>query len=144
RGGGRTSAYTRPLLAVGFGLARRERKGILAHFHRYGHVKLPDMITMLSEAGLKAVEAEPWEFATCSMCSPYRIRSHCSERIQTMRRHSPVRARAWMLALGVVILIAGHGIVLYYFASHVTLSAAVVSGAIVLAVSKHLGLLPPA
>jgi len=58
-----------------------------------------------------------------------------------MRRHSPVPARAWMLALGVVILIAGHGIVLYYFASHVTLSAAVVSGAIVLVVIKHLGLL---
>jgi len=58
-----------------------------------------------------------------------------------MRRHSPVRARAWILALGVVILIAGHGIVLYYFASHVTLSAAVVSSAIVLVVIKHLGLL---
>ena len=45
------------MLAVDFGLAPRERKGILAHFHRYGHVKLPDMITMLSEAGLKAVES---------------------------------------------------------------------------------------
>jgi len=45
------------VLAVDFGLAPRERKGILAHFHRHGHVKLPDMITMLSEAGLKAVES---------------------------------------------------------------------------------------
>ena len=58
-----------------------------------------------------------------------------------MRRHSPLRARAWMLAVGVIILIAGHGIILYYFASHVTLSAAVVSGAIVLVVIKHLGVL---
>jgi len=60
-----------------------------------------------------------------------------------MRRHSPLRSRAWMLAVGVIILIAGHGIILYYFASHVTLSAAVVSGAIILMVIKHLGVLGP-
>jgi len=58
-----------------------------------------------------------------------------------MRRHSPLRARAWMLAVGVIILIAGHGVILYYFASHVTLTAAVVSGAVILLVIKHLGLL---
>ena len=46
-----------------------------------------------------------------------------------------------MLAIGVIVLIAGHSIILYYFASHVTLSAAVVSGAIVLVVIKHLGVL---
>ena len=60
-----------------------------------------------------------------------------------MRRHSPLRARAWMLAVGVIILIAGHGIILYYFASHVTLSTAVVSGVIILVVLKHLGVLGP-
>ena len=57
-----------------------------------------------------------------------------------MRRHSPLRARAWMLAVGVIILIAGHGVILYYFASHVTLTAAVVSGAVILLVIKHLGM----
>jgi len=45
------------VLAVDFGLAARERKGILAHFHRHGHVKLPDMIKLLSEAGLNTVES---------------------------------------------------------------------------------------
>ena len=60
-----------------------------------------------------------------------------------MTGHSPLRARTWVLAVGVIILIAGHGIILYYFASHVTLSAAVVSGAIILMVIKHLGLLGP-
>jgi len=45
------------VLAVDFGLATRERKGILAHFHRHGHVKLPDMISLLSEAGLNSIES---------------------------------------------------------------------------------------
>ena len=58
-----------------------------------------------------------------------------------MRGHSRLRARGWMLPVGVVILIAGHGIVLYYFSSHVALSAAVVSGVIILVVIKHLGVL---
>jgi hypothetical protein len=56
-------------------------------------------------------------------------------------RHRPLRARAWM-AVGIIILIAGHGIILYYFGSHMALSA-VVSGAIVLVVIKHLGVLGP-
>jgi hypothetical protein len=41
----------------------------------------------------------------------------------------------------VVLLIAAHGIILYCFSSHVALSVAVVSSAIVLLVIKHLGLL---
>jgi hypothetical protein len=59
-----------------------------------------------------------------------------------MRIYSALRVRTWILTVGVIILIAGHGIFLY-FASHVPLSAAVVSGAIVLVVIKHLGLLGP-
>ena len=43
------------VLAVDFGLAAREQKGLLAHFHRHGSVKLPDMIGLLSEAGLNSV-----------------------------------------------------------------------------------------
>ena len=58
-----------------------------------------------------------------------------------MRGHSRLRARGWMLTVGVIVLIAGHSVVLYYFSSHVALSAAVVSGVIILVVIKHLGLL---
>ena len=60
-----------------------------------------------------------------------------------MKRHGRLRARAWMLMAGVVILVAGHGVSLYYVSSHVALSAAVVSGVIILVVIKHLGLLGP-
>ena len=58
-----------------------------------------------------------------------------------MTGHGGARARIWVLAVAAITLIAGHGIVLYYFSSHVALSALVVSGAIILMVIKHLGLL---
>ena len=52
-----------------------------------------------------------------------------------------MRMRAWMLLVGAIILIAAHGIILYYFSSHVALSAAVVSGLIILVAIKHVGVL---
>ena len=68
---------------------------------------------------------------------------HCDRRVGAMRGHVRLRAHAWMLPVAVIILIAGHGIILYYFSSHVALSAAVASGVIILVVIKHLGLLGP-
>jgi membrane protein YdbS with pleckstrin-like domain len=65
------------------------------------------------------------------------------KRIEAMRGPSRLRARAWMLPVGALILITGHGIVLYYVSSYVALSAAVVSGVIILVVIKHLGLIAP-
>jgi sorbitol-specific phosphotransferase system component IIBC len=59
-----------------------------------------------------------------------------------MKEYSRRRTRSWMLLVGVVVLIAAHGIA-YYILRHMVLSAAVVSGVIVLAVIKHLGLLSP-
>jgi hypothetical protein len=60
-----------------------------------------------------------------------------------MTSHTRLHARAWMVMLGVITLIAAHGIILYYFSAHMALSAAVVSGVIILVVIKHLGLLGP-
>ncbi|MEO7985823.1 MAG: hypothetical protein ABI766_04765 [Gemmatimonadales bacterium] len=51
--------------------------------------------------------------------------------------------RVWMLPVLVIVLLAGHGVILYYVSSHVMLSAAVLSGAIVLLMIKHVGLLGP-
>jgi len=46
------------LLAVDFAGTERKRRGLLAHFHRrHGHVKLADLIAVLSEAGLNIVES---------------------------------------------------------------------------------------
>jgi hypothetical protein len=56
-----------------------------------------------------------------------------------MKRHGNV----WMALAGAAVLIAGHGVILYYVSSHIVVSTAVVVGAIVLVVVKHLGLLGP-
>jgi hypothetical protein len=53
------------------------------------------------------------------------------------------RRRFWILSVLLVVLLASHGVILYYGFSHVIPSAAVLSGAILLLVIKHLGLLGP-
>jgi hypothetical protein len=56
-----------------------------------------------------------------------------------MKGHRRLLTRTLMLSVGVVVLIAGHGIVVTYFLSHTTLPAAVVLGVMILVVIKHLG-----
>jgi ubiquinone/menaquinone biosynthesis C-methylase UbiE len=46
------------VLAVDFGGAAHEVRSLLARFHRHGHVKLPDLIAVLDEAGLKSVVSD--------------------------------------------------------------------------------------
>jgi membrane protein YdbS with pleckstrin-like domain len=57
-----------------------------------------------------------------------------------MTGHRRLLTRPWILLMAVAILIAGHGIVLYYASSHTTLSAAVLTSVIIFVVIKHLGL----
>jgi hypothetical protein len=54
--------------------------------------------------------------------------------------HPIVRGRLRMLPVLLVGLLAGHGVILYYASSHVALSAAAISGAVILLVMKHVGL----
>lgn len=61
------------------------------------------------------------------------------EGMGTMKGHSRMFARSWMLLLGVVVLLAGHGIA-YHILRHIALPSAVVSGGILLAVITHLGI----
>jgi hypothetical protein len=53
--------------------------------------------------------------------------------------HLPPRRRVWVFPVLLVVLLAGHGVILYYLSSHVMLSAAVLSVAIVLLLIKHVG-----
>jgi membrane protein YdbS with pleckstrin-like domain len=58
------------------------------------------------------------------------------------RGHLP--SRAFMLSAGaILLLIVGHGLILYYALSRTALSVTVVLAVIVLVVIKHLGLLGP-
>lgn len=54
--------------------------------------------------------------------------------------HPIVRSRLRVLPVLLVGLLAGHGVILYYVSSHVALSAAALSGAVILLVMKHVGL----
>jgi len=46
------------VLAVDFEGTERKKRGILSHLHRrHGHVKLPDLIAVLDNAGLRIVES---------------------------------------------------------------------------------------
>jgi hypothetical protein len=59
-----------------------------------------------------------------------------------MHRSPPpiMRSRLRILPVLLVGLLAGHGVILYYVSSHVALSAAALSGAVILLVMKHVGL----
>jgi hypothetical protein len=61
----------------------------------------------------------------------------------SMKGHPRSRRRVWLLTALGVMLLAGHGVILYYASSHLALSAGLVSGVILLIVIKHLGLLGP-
>jgi hypothetical protein len=56
-----------------------------------------------------------------------------------MNGHRRRLTRTVMLSVGVVVLIAGHGIILSYVWSYTALSAAVVAGVLMLVVITHLG-----
>jgi hypothetical protein len=56
-----------------------------------------------------------------------------------MKGQSRPLTRTLMLSVGVVVLIAGHGIILSYVLSYTALSAAVVAGVMMLVVITHLG-----
>jgi len=47
------------VLAVDFARTPYARQGVIGHFHRHGHVDLADIITVLSQAGLRSVESGP-------------------------------------------------------------------------------------
>lgn len=51
-----------------------------------------------------------------------------------------VNPRSLALAAGIVLLIAGHGLILSYVSAHLALSAAAMSGLIAVVAIRHLGL----
>jgi hypothetical protein len=58
-----------------------------------------------------------------------------------MKGRSFTRRRSWIVPVTAVIVIGGHGILLYYFSTHLALSVAVVSVVALLVLIKHLALL---
>lgn len=55
-----------------------------------------------------------------------------------MNAHNRLLARPWILSVGVLVLLLAHGLI-FYFIHHLALSAALLSGIVVLFAVKHLG-----
>lgn len=55
-----------------------------------------------------------------------------------MKEHSHLRTRPWMLRVGIIVLIAGH-VVFFNRLRYAGVSVIVVSGLVLLAIAKHLG-----
>jgi ubiquinone/menaquinone biosynthesis C-methylase UbiE len=47
------------VLAVDFGGATGDRKSLIEHFHRHGHVAMQEIVQLLGEAGLEIIESGP-------------------------------------------------------------------------------------
>jgi hypothetical protein len=52
-------------------------------------------------------------------------------------------ARLLLLLIGAALLVGSHGFALYWLSAHAALSAGMMTGVVVLALLKHLGLLAP-
>ena len=66
-----------------------------------------------------------------------------NSRCEPENGHGHLFKRKWLLAAAVVAIIAVHGIVLQYVASHLRLSTAAIAGVVIVVMVKHLGLLGP-
>lgn len=132
------------VLAVDFATPARERKGLLARFHRHGHLALRDIVELLSEADLRVVESgsvgvRDLQFAVATAPSPP---DHDRQDRQThaSRSFDPLPAPRWLLPVLGIALVAGHGIVLRVASSQLALSAAALAGVAGLLVITHVRL----
>jgi ubiquinone/menaquinone biosynthesis C-methylase UbiE len=132
------------VLAVDFGEPHAKSGGLLAHFHRHGHVPLREIVATLSDAGLSVIESGAvgikdlqFVLATNSDAGAAADRSS-DERTEPIKAHG----RAWVGAWAMVALatfVAAHGVILYYGLSHLGVSAIVVSSLVILVIVTHLG-----
>ena len=89
--------------------------------------------------------AAQWESATCSLSSR---RPHAASNLgpfrpwmEVMTGHNRMLTRRWLLLALAVVLISSHALVLRYVLQHKSLSAAMVTGMMILVVMTHLGIL---
>lgn len=129
------------VLAVDFTTPARERKGLIARFHRHGALAIRDIIELLSEAGLGVVESgsvgvSDLHFALATAPSTRDDQLHDRE-TPVFRSLDPLPAPRWILAVLVVALVAGHGLVLRAVSSRLALSAVAVVAVVGLLAVLH-------
>jgi ubiquinone/menaquinone biosynthesis C-methylase UbiE len=132
------------VLAVDFATPARERQGLLARFHRHGHLALRDIVELLSEADLRVVETgsvgvSDLQFAVATAPS-LRDGDRQDRQSHAFRSLDPLPAPRWILPLLGIALVAGHRLVLGVASPRPALSAVVVLGAAGLLAITHLWL----
>jgi ubiquinone/menaquinone biosynthesis C-methylase UbiE len=138
------------LLAVDLGGAVEERRGLIARFHRHkpNDFDLGTVVPLLGDAGLMCVERGAVGFGDLQyiLAAPEGV-SWKPTSVQAegkAEERGRTRVRAWMLLAGVIgllVVLGSHAAAIYYGVSYRVLPTAVVAGAIVLIVVKHLGVL---
>ena len=127
------------VLAVDFGRARK--KGLMAHFHRHGHVAIEEIMAVFGKAGLTAVSSGPVGVGDLQFVGGSRAGrddgSEGSRAVNGQGRHS---VQPWLLFVALVPLIGGP-IILYHVLPLAGVPAAVASTFVVVVAFKHLGLM---
>jgi ubiquinone/menaquinone biosynthesis C-methylase UbiE len=129
------------VLAVDFATPARERKGLLARFHRHGHMALRDIVELLSEPGLRVVESgsvgvSDLQFAVATAPGP-RDDDRRNRETHVSKSLGPLSTPRWIFAVLGIALIADHGVVLRVASSRLALSAVAVLGIAGLLVIAH-------
>ncbi|MDP9176989.1 MAG: methyltransferase domain-containing protein [Gemmatimonadota bacterium] len=129
------------VLAVDFATPAGKRKGLLARFHRHGHLALRDMTELLAESGVRVVESGSVGVGDLhfALATAPGIRDDYLQDRQphTSRSLESLPAPRWIFAVVGVALVAGHGIVLRLASTRLALSAVAIAGIIGLLVVMH-------
>ncbi|HEX6537339.1 MAG TPA: methyltransferase domain-containing protein [Gemmatimonadaceae bacterium] len=129
------------VLAVDFATPARERKGLLARFHRHGHLALSDIIELLGEAGLSVVESGSvgvgdLQFAVATAPSPGDGNGQ-DPPAHVARSLDPLPTPRWIWAALGLLLVVGHGLILRAASSRVGLAAVAVAAVAVFLIMAH-------
>lgn len=129
------------LLAVDFATPARERKGLLASFHRHGYLALRDIVQLLSEAGLRvremgALGVSDLQFVLAAAPDPNES-DDTLPAATTIRSLDPLPTRRWVWAVLAVVVLGAHGMLLRDVSSRLSLSVLAIAGPVMLFVVLH-------
>lgn len=128
------------VLAVDFATPAHERKGLLARFHRHGHMALREIVELLNDGGLRVVESgavgvSDLHFVVADM--PPSDEKELNSPVPVTRSFGPLPAPRWILPMLIIVALAAHGFVIRGIATRLTLPAVAVAAVGTLAVIMH-------
>jgi Methylase involved in ubiquinone/menaquinone biosynthesis len=130
------------VLAVDFATPVRDRKGLVARFHRHGHMALDDISRLLLEAGLAVIESGSVGVSDLHFVLATAPGSDGSQRSLTATMpgsRGPLPTPRWVFALLVAAVLALHAVVVEVGWARVTLPGLVIVTIIGLLMIAHLG-----